>query len=150
MQARNISITVRTLIQGLTWLATFLFCANSVGLFGEACHKTSENCTTRYRGPSCTAAHSPVCPVALLVAGLSIQMALFPETLKADEEDRAARRAAAEAAGPQLPKVAITANPAEMKRAFQAAESMGKKAGALEAASISEASAAASSSSDSN
>lgn len=35
MQARNISITVRTLIQGLSWLATFIFSANAVGLLGE-------------------------------------------------------------------------------------------------------------------
>ncbi|KAG1671830.1 hypothetical protein FOA52_000207 [Chlamydomonas sp. UWO 241] len=31
-QARNISITVRTLIEGLSWLATFVFCLNAVGL----------------------------------------------------------------------------------------------------------------------
>ena len=35
LQARNISITVRTLIQGLSWLATFIFSANAVGLLGE-------------------------------------------------------------------------------------------------------------------
>lgn len=34
-QARNISITVRTIILGLGWLATFIFAANSVGLAGE-------------------------------------------------------------------------------------------------------------------
>ncbi|GAX75499.1 hypothetical protein CEUSTIGMA_g2942.t1 [Chlamydomonas eustigma] len=89
--ARNISITVRTLIQGISWLATFIFCANSVGLLG-----------------------------------LSFQMAFNPEGLKKDEEDRAARKAAAIAAGPQLPKVATTANAEELKKAFETAERMGK------------------------
>ena len=40
LQARNISITVRTLIQGLSWLATFIFSANAVGLLGELPHLT--------------------------------------------------------------------------------------------------------------
>ena len=66
-------------------------------------------------------------------------MLLYPESLKADEADRAARRAAADAAGPQLPKVAITANAEEVKRAFQAAESMGKREGAKEVSAMKEA-----------
>ena len=66
-------------------------------------------------------------------------MFLFPDSIKADEAERAARRAAAEAAGPQLPKVAITAKPDEIRRAFQTAESMGKKEGGKEAAKVSEA-----------
>jgi hypothetical protein len=57
-----------------------------------------------------------------------------PEALKEDEADRAARRAASEAAGPQLPKVAITANPAELRRAFDSAEDMGRQEGTKEAA----------------
>ena len=74
-------------------------------------------------------------------AGLSIQMLFDPEALKEDEADRAARRAASEAAGPQLPKVGITANPAELRRAFDSAENMGKREGAKEvAASVSESS----------
>ena len=59
-------------------------------------------------------------------------MLLFPDSIKDDEAERAARRAAADAAGPQLPKLAITANPEEVRRAFQAAESMGKKEGERE------------------
>ena len=39
--ARNITITVRTLIQGLSWLATFIFCANAIGLFGELYRQSS-------------------------------------------------------------------------------------------------------------
>jgi hypothetical protein len=35
LQARNISITVRTIILGFGWLATFIFAANAVGLTGE-------------------------------------------------------------------------------------------------------------------
>ena len=37
VQARNISVTVRTILQGLVWLATFIFCVNSVGLLGTSC-----------------------------------------------------------------------------------------------------------------
>ena len=92
--ARNITITVRTILQGLTWLATFIFCLNAVGLFG-----------------------------------LSIQMMIFPDSLREDEEDRAAKRAAREAQGPQLPKVAMTANPSDVRRAFDQAERMGKDEG---------------------
>jgi hypothetical protein len=33
--ARNISITVRTILLGISWLATFVFAANSLGLLGE-------------------------------------------------------------------------------------------------------------------
>lgn len=94
--ARNITVTVRTILQGLTWLATFIFCLNAVGLFG-----------------------------------LSIQMLLFPDSLREDEEDRAAKRAARDAQGPQLPKVAITANPSDVRRAFDQAERMGKDEGQL-------------------
>jgi hypothetical protein len=32
--ARNISITVRTILTGISWLATFVFAANSLGLLG--------------------------------------------------------------------------------------------------------------------
>jgi hypothetical protein len=58
--------------------------------------------------------------------GLSFQMAFNAEGLKKDEEDRAARRAASIAAGPQLPKVATTANAEEVRKAFEVAESVGK------------------------
>mmetsp|Transcript_31114 Transcript_31114/g.69136 ORF Transcript_31114/g.69136 Transcript_31114/m.69136 type:complete len:331 (-) Transcript_31114:737-1729(-) len=85
--ARNISITVRTILLGLSWLATFIFSANALGLMG-----------------------------------LTVQMVLFPESLKDDEADRAARRAA----GPQLPKVSVTSKPDEVRRAFDAAASAGK------------------------
>ena len=92
IQARNISITVRTILLGLSWLATFVFCANAVGLFG-----------------------------------LSVQMLLFPDSIRDDEEDRARRRAAAMAAGPQLPKITVRANAEDMKRAFKEAERLGKR-----------------------
>jgi hypothetical protein len=94
--ARNITVTVRTILQGLTWLATFIFCTNAVGLFG-----------------------------------LFVQMSLFPDSLREDEEDRAARKAARDAQGPQLPKVAITANPSDVRRAFDQAERMGKDEGSV-------------------
>lgn len=35
--ARNISVAVRTMIEGLSWLATFVFLLNAVGLTGEQC-----------------------------------------------------------------------------------------------------------------
>jgi hypothetical protein len=35
VQARNIAITVRTIIVGLMYLATFIFSANALGLTGE-------------------------------------------------------------------------------------------------------------------
>lgn len=94
LTARNITVTVRTILQGLSWQATFIFCANAVGLLG-----------------------------------LSIQMILYPDSLKEGEEERAAKRAAAAAQGPQLPKVAITANPSDVRRAFDQAERMGKSEG---------------------
>lgn len=35
VQAQNIAITVRTIIVGLLYLATFIFSANALGLTGE-------------------------------------------------------------------------------------------------------------------
>lgn len=44
VQARNIAITVRTIIVGLTYLATFIFSANAVGLTGGgACYKSTRH-----------------------------------------------------------------------------------------------------------
>jgi hypothetical protein len=34
LQARNVAITVRTIIVGLMYLATFIFSANALGLTG--------------------------------------------------------------------------------------------------------------------
>ena len=36
LTARNITITVRTIARGLSYLLTFLFAANTIGLTGEA------------------------------------------------------------------------------------------------------------------
>lgn len=36
LTARNITITVRTIVRGLSYLLTFLFAANTIGLTGEA------------------------------------------------------------------------------------------------------------------
>ncbi|EFJ42954.1 hypothetical protein VOLCADRAFT_121472 [Volvox carteri f. nagariensis] len=86
--ARNIAITVRTIILGLCYLATFIFAANGVGL-----------------------------------AGLSVQLLLFPGSItdeEAEEEDAASR-------GPQLPKVRITSRPDELRAAFNVAERLGKQ-----------------------
>ncbi len=33
--ARNITITIRTIVRGLAYLCTFIFAANAVGLSGE-------------------------------------------------------------------------------------------------------------------
>ncbi len=50
LQAKNISITVKTMAVGISYLATFIFAANSAGLLGEArgaargachCHTTA-------------------------------------------------------------------------------------------------------------
>jgi len=54
--AKNISITVRTLIEGLSWLATFVFIFNSVGLTGWY----ADMCM-----PSCTPASMRSCPTTL-------------------------------------------------------------------------------------
>ncbi len=55
--------------------------------------------------------------------GLTVQWVLYPDSLKeADPEEVAARRAAAAAAGPQLPKVSVTSKPGELRRAFEAAQ----------------------------
>ena len=35
LTARNITITVRTIVRGLSYLLTFLFAANTIGLTGE-------------------------------------------------------------------------------------------------------------------
>ncbi|GIL43058.1 hypothetical protein Vafri_846 [Volvox africanus] len=87
--ARNIAITVRTIIIGLCYLATFIFAANGVGL-----------------------------------AGLSVQLLLFPGSIPDEdesvEEDGASR-------GPQLPKVRITSRPEEIRAAFGVAERLGKR-----------------------
>lgn len=84
--ARNISVTVRTIVQGLVYLATFIFGANGFGLLG-----------------------------------LSIQLLLFPDSIKEMEslEDDKPK-------GPQLPKVGITSTPDEIRAAFEMAEQMGK------------------------
>ena len=37
LTARNITITLRTVVRGLSYLLTFLFAANTVGLTGETC-----------------------------------------------------------------------------------------------------------------
>jgi hypothetical protein len=54
--------------------------------------------------------------------------------------EAAARRAAAEAAGPQLPKVSITAKPEQLKQAFSAAERLGKIEGKKAAQEVAQAS----------
>ena len=36
LTARNITITLRTVVRGLSYLLTFLFAANTVGLAGES------------------------------------------------------------------------------------------------------------------
>lgn len=94
--ARNISVTVRTILLGLSYLATFIFVANGLGL-----------------------------------AGLSVQLLLFPDSLKdvADDDD-----ASALPKGPQLPKVGITSKPEEMRAAFRMAERIGKQEGEKDAA----------------
>ncbi|GLI68962.1 hypothetical protein VaNZ11_013490 [Volvox africanus] len=84
--ARNIAITVRTIIIGLCYLATFIFAANGVGL-----------------------------------AGLSVQLLLFPGSIPEEEdseEDDGASR------GPQL---RITSRPEEIRAAFGVAERLGKR-----------------------
>lgn len=54
-----------------------------------------------------------------LLAGLTIQWILFPDSINDDEAAAAQRRAAAEAAGPQLPKLSVTSKPDELRRAFE-------------------------------
>ena len=63
-------------------------------------------------------------------AGLSVQLLLYPDSLKnqADDDDDALPK------GPQLPKVGITAKPEELRAAFREAERMGKQEGAKDAA----------------
>jgi len=93
--SRNISVAVRTILLGLSWLATFIFAANSVGLMG-----------------------------------LTFQWLFYPDSLQ-DDKIAAAKRAEAEAAaGPQLPKVSVSGKADELRRAFAAAESIGKREGA--------------------
>ncbi|KAG2443033.1 hypothetical protein HYH02_009448 [Chlamydomonas schloesseri] len=91
--ARNIAITVRTIILGLCYLATFIFGANGVGL-----------------------------------AGLSVQLLFFPDTIKAEDLEDEEEDAAAK--GPQLPKVRITSRPDELRAAFSVAERLGQQEGA--------------------
>ncbi|GFR41276.1 hypothetical protein Agub_g1951 [Astrephomene gubernaculifera] len=90
--ARNIAITVRTIITGLCYLATFIFAANGVGL-----------------------------------AGLSVQLLLFPNSLQDDEAEEDDEAAAAAARGPQLPQVRITSHPQQLRAAFGVAERLGKQ-----------------------
>ncbi|GLC35785.1 hypothetical protein PLESTB_000494000 [Pleodorina starrii] len=112
--ARNIAITVRTIILGLCYLATFIFAANGVGL-----------------------------------AGLSLQLLLFPGSVVDDEEQEDDVEASR---GPQLPKVRITSRPDELRAAFSVAERLGKqeaqKAAATAATSTGASTAAASASAD--
>lgn len=46
--ARNITVTIRTIVRGLSYLITFLFAANAVGLGGtyipSHCHSRLESC----------------------------------------------------------------------------------------------------------
>ncbi len=59
-----------------------------------------------------------------MYTGLTVQWVLSPESLREGEsaEEAAARRAAADAAGPQLPKVSVTSKPDELRRAFEAVQ----------------------------
>ena len=59
--------------------------------------------------------------VAPVCAGLSVQLLIFPDSLKKEEE-----RARVATGEPQLPKVSLTSNPEEVRRAFDAAERIGK------------------------
>ncbi|KXZ56700.1 hypothetical protein GPECTOR_1g630 [Gonium pectorale] len=86
--ARNITITVRTILLGLCYLATFIFAANGVGL-----------------------------------AGLSVQLLLFPDSVQQEDEEE---QEDASSRGPQLPKVRITSNPKDLRAAFNEAERLGK------------------------
>jgi hypothetical protein len=90
--ARNIAVTVRTILLGLLYLATFIFGANGAGL-----------------------------------AGLGVQLLFYPDSLPDAPPPGAADGAAPP--GPQLPKVSITADPEEVRRAFDVAERMGRSAG---------------------
>ena len=47
LQARNISITVRTILLGLSYLATFIFAANGLGLAGGAMGEAPGRCISR-------------------------------------------------------------------------------------------------------
>ncbi len=70
-------------------------------------------------------AHAPG-PHVRAFAGLTVQWLIFPDSVKDDPEEEARRRAAAEAAGPQLPKVGITSKPEDVRAAFLLAEKQGK------------------------
>lgn len=54
-----------------------------------------------------------------------MQLLLFPDSLADAEEDEAALPK-----GPQLPKVAMTAKPEELRAAFKVAERIGRQEGA--------------------
>lgn len=70
-------------------------------------------------------------------AGLFVQWLVFPDSVKDTAAEAARRRAQAEAAaGPQLPKVSVTAKPDELRRAFAQAERLGQKEGKAAAAAI--------------
>ena len=51
LTARNITITVRTIVRGLSYLLTFLFAANTVGLTGEALLSWNTQLTVRLMTP---------------------------------------------------------------------------------------------------
>lgn len=84
VQARNIAVTVRTIIVGLMYLATFIFSANALGLTGEAAalqsHRTRTSPSTHALHPagpcftqcvyaSCLPATSWCCGPACCVRG---------------------------------------------------------------------------------
>ena len=130
--ARNIAVLVQTVVRGLTYLITFIFGANALGLSGEAvgcargagimqaCGCGGPAGRAARGAPPATAKAARLLrapPAGHLRSGLTLQMLLYPDSLK--EERRTVSKEE------RLPSVNVADDIGALRRAFAEAERQG-------------------------